>query len=45
SKIHFLGEARVLVHGLLLGLALLWGPVGAFRTGRAGFTNAPGAGT
>jgi len=45
SKIHFLGEARVLVHGLLLALALLLGPVRSFHTGRARFTNAAGTDT
>jgi branched-chain amino acid transport system permease protein len=45
SNIHFLGEARVLFHGLLLGLALLWGPVRTFHTGRGRFTNTAGTGT
>jgi branched-chain amino acid transport system permease protein len=45
SNIHFLGEARVLFHGLLLGLALLWGPFGTFCAGRGRFTNTAGTGT
>jgi branched-chain amino acid transport system permease protein len=45
SKVHFLGEARVLFHGVLLGLALLIDPIRNMRAGKGRFTNAPGAGT